>query len=61
MCNRNSLSRVNKGLFCIMQTIPVVASFLGIPENLESRAGETEELYFPQCLGVRPLQGWLSQ
>jgi 5'-nucleotidase/UDP-sugar diphosphatase len=46
MCNRNSLFRANKGLFCILTTILVVASFLGIPGNLESYSGETEELYF---------------
>lgn len=46
MCNRNSLFRVNKGLFCILITILVIASFLGIPGNLKSCAGETEELYF---------------
>jgi 2',3'-cyclic-nucleotide 2'-phosphodiesterase (5'-nucleotidase family) len=46
MCNRNSLFRVNKGLFCILITILVVASFLGIPGNLKSYTGETEELYF---------------
>jgi len=46
MCNINSLFRVNKGLFWILTTILVVASFLGIPGNLKSYAGETEELYF---------------
>jgi len=46
MCNRNSLFRVNKGLFCILITILVVTSFLGIPGNLQSYSGETEELYF---------------
>jgi len=46
MCNRNSLFRANKGLFCILITILVVASFLGIPGNLKSYTGETEELYF---------------
>jgi 5'-nucleotidase/UDP-sugar diphosphatase len=46
MCNRNSLFRANKGLFCILITILVVASFLGIPGNLKSYSGETEELYF---------------
>jgi len=46
MCNRSSLSRANKGLFCILTTILVVASFLGIPGNLTSHSGETEELYF---------------
>jgi 5'-nucleotidase/UDP-sugar diphosphatase len=46
MCNRNSLFRANKGLFCILTTILVVASFLGIPGNLQSDSGETEELYF---------------
>jgi len=46
MCNRSSLFRANKGLFCILTTILVVASFLGIPGNLKSYAGETEELYF---------------
>jgi 5'-nucleotidase/UDP-sugar diphosphatase len=46
MCNRNSLFRANKGLFCILATILVVASFLGIPGNLQSYSGETEELYF---------------
>ena len=46
MCNRNGLFRANKGLFCILTTILVVASFLGIPGNLQSDSGETEELYF---------------
>jgi 5'-nucleotidase/UDP-sugar diphosphatase len=46
MCNRNSLFRANKGLFCILTIILVVASFLGIPGNLQSYSGETEELYF---------------
>jgi 5'-nucleotidase/UDP-sugar diphosphatase len=46
MCNKNSLFRANKGLFCILATILVVASFLGIPGNLKSYSGETEELYF---------------
>jgi len=46
MCNINSLFRANKGLFCILTTILVVASFLGIPGNLQSYSGETEELYF---------------
>jgi len=46
MCNKNSLFRANKGLFCILTTILVVASFLGIPGNLQSDSGETEELYF---------------
>jgi 5'-nucleotidase/UDP-sugar diphosphatase len=46
MFNRPSLFRANKGLFCILTTILVAASFLGIPGNLKSCAGETEELYF---------------
>ncbi|MGA8848788.1 MAG: bifunctional UDP-sugar hydrolase/5'-nucleotidase [Dehalococcoidia bacterium] len=46
MCNRSSLFRSNKGLFCILVTILVVASFLGIPGNLKSYSGETQELYF---------------
>jgi 5'-nucleotidase/UDP-sugar diphosphatase len=46
MRKRNSLFRANKGLFCILATILVVASFLGIPGNLQSHSGETEELYF---------------
>jgi 2',3'-cyclic-nucleotide 2'-phosphodiesterase (5'-nucleotidase family) len=46
VCNKNSLFRVNKGLFYILTTILVVASFLGIPGNLKSYAAETEELYF---------------
>jgi 5'-nucleotidase/UDP-sugar diphosphatase len=46
MCNRNRLFRVNKGLFCILATILVVGSFLGIPGNLKSCAGEAQELYF---------------
>jgi 5'-nucleotidase/UDP-sugar diphosphatase len=46
MCNRNSLFRLNKGLFWILTTILVVASFLGIPGNLKGYSGETEELYF---------------
>jgi len=46
MFNRTSLFRANKGLFCILTTILVVASFLGIPGNLQSDSGETEELYF---------------
>ena len=46
MCYKNSLFRANKGLFWILITILVVASFLGIPGNLKSYSGETEELYF---------------
>jgi 5'-nucleotidase/UDP-sugar diphosphatase len=46
MCNKNSLFRANKGLFYILVTILVVASFLGIPGNLKSYSSETEELYF---------------
>src|SRR3989304_101931 len=46
MCDRNNLFRANKGLLYILITILVVASFLGIPGNLKSYAGETEELYF---------------
>jgi 2',3'-cyclic-nucleotide 2'-phosphodiesterase (5'-nucleotidase family) len=46
MCNRNSLFRANKGLFCILATILVVASFLGIPGNLTGNSAKTEELYF---------------
>ena len=46
MFNRTSLFRANKGLFCILTTILVVASFLGIPGDLKSDSGETEELYF---------------
>jgi len=46
MCNRTSLFRSNKWLFFILTTILVVASFLGIPGNLESYSGETAELYF---------------
>jgi 5'-nucleotidase/UDP-sugar diphosphatase len=46
MCKRNSPFRANKGLFSILTTILVVASFLGIPGNLKSYAGETAELYF---------------
>jgi len=46
MGNRNSLFRASKGLFCILVTILVFASFLGIPGNLKSYSGETEELYF---------------
>jgi len=46
MCNRNSLFRASKGLFCFLITILVIASFLGIPGNLKGYSGETEELYF---------------
>jgi 5'-nucleotidase/UDP-sugar diphosphatase len=46
MCNRNSLFRANKGLFFILTSILVVASFLSIPRDLKSYSGETEELYF---------------
>jgi 5'-nucleotidase/UDP-sugar diphosphatase len=46
MCNRSSLFRSNQGLFCILTTILVVASFLGISENLQSYSSETEDLYF---------------
>jgi 2',3'-cyclic-nucleotide 2'-phosphodiesterase (5'-nucleotidase family) len=46
VCNRNSLFRVNKGFFYILTTILVVASFLGIPGNLKSYSGGTQELYF---------------
>jgi 5'-nucleotidase/UDP-sugar diphosphatase len=46
MCNRNSLSRIRKGLFCILATILVFALILGIPRGLKSHSNETEELYF---------------
>jgi len=46
MCNKNSLFRRDKGLFFVLLAILVVASFLGIPGNLKSHSGETEELYF---------------
>jgi 5'-nucleotidase/UDP-sugar diphosphatase len=46
MPDKNSLFRVNKWLFCILTTALVVASFLGIPANLKTYAGETQELYF---------------
>ena len=46
MFNRNSLFKVHKGLFCILTTILVVASFLGVPGNVRGYSGETEELYF---------------
>ena len=46
ICNRNNLLRTNKGVFCILIAILVVTSFLVIPGNLKSYAGETEELYF---------------
>jgi 5'-nucleotidase/UDP-sugar diphosphatase len=46
MCNRNNLFRANKGLFCILTTILVVALFLGIPGSLGSYSGEDTELYF---------------
>jgi len=38
--------RSNKGLFCILATVLIVASFLGVPGNLESHSGESEELHF---------------
>jgi 5'-nucleotidase/UDP-sugar diphosphatase len=46
MCSRNSLFKAKKGLFSILATVLVVALFLGIPGNLKSYSGETEELYF---------------
>jgi 5'-nucleotidase/UDP-sugar diphosphatase len=46
MCNRSSLFRSKKRLFCILITILVVVSFLTIPGNLQSYSGETPELYF---------------
>jgi len=46
MCSRNSLFRVNKGMLVILASILVLALFLGIPRNLQSDSGETEELYF---------------
>ena len=46
MCNRNSLSRANKGFLLIVTAILVVVLLLGTAGNLESHAGETEELYF---------------
>ena len=46
MCNRNSLSRANKGLLLIVTAILVVVLLLGTAGNLEIYAGETEELYF---------------
>jgi len=45
MCNRSSLFRANKGLFCILATILVVVSFLGIPGDLQSYADANAELY----------------
>jgi 5'-nucleotidase/UDP-sugar diphosphatase len=46
MCNRNSLSRVERELFCILATIRVVASLLGIAGNMKSHSGGIKELYF---------------
>ena len=46
MCNRNSLSRANKGFLLIVTAILVVVLLLGTAGNSESHAGETEELYF---------------
>jgi 5'-nucleotidase/UDP-sugar diphosphatase len=46
MCNRNSLSRANKGFLLIVTAILVAVLLLGTAGNLESHAGETEELYF---------------
>jgi 5'-nucleotidase/UDP-sugar diphosphatase len=46
MFNRNSLFRANKWSLSILITILIIALFLGIPGNLKSDSGETEELYF---------------
>jgi 5'-nucleotidase/UDP-sugar diphosphatase len=46
MCNRNSLSRANKGFLLIVTAILVAVLLLGTAGNLESHAGETKELYF---------------
>jgi 5'-nucleotidase/UDP-sugar diphosphatase len=46
MCNRSSLFRANKWLLVILTIILAVALFLGVPGNLRSYAGETEELCF---------------
>jgi len=46
MCNGHSLLRANKWLSVILTTILAVALFLGIPGDLKSYSGETEELYF---------------
>ena len=46
MLNRNRPFRVNKELFSILTTVLVIASFLGVPGNLESSPAETDELYF---------------
>jgi len=46
MRNGHSLFRANKWLLVILTTILAVALFLGIPGDLKSYSGETEELYF---------------
>jgi len=46
MCNRNILSRADRGLLVVLATVLVIALFLGIPGNPRSCAGETQELYF---------------
>ncbi|MGB5926202.1 MAG: bifunctional UDP-sugar hydrolase/5'-nucleotidase [Dehalococcoidia bacterium] len=46
MCNRNRLSRADRGALLVLATVLVIALFLGIPGNPRSCAGETQELYF---------------
>jgi 5'-nucleotidase/UDP-sugar diphosphatase len=46
MFNSSSLSGAKKGLFSILATVLLLAPFLGVPGNLKSYSGETEELYF---------------
>ncbi len=46
MCNRSSLFKTSKGLLFTLTTILVVVSFLGIPGDLHSCSGATDELHF---------------
>jgi 5'-nucleotidase / UDP-sugar diphosphatase len=46
MCNGNRLSWADRGLLLILVTILAVSLFLGMPGDLRSYSGETEELYF---------------
>jgi 5'-nucleotidase/UDP-sugar diphosphatase len=46
MCDRNKLSRADRGLLSILTAVLALALFLTVPGNPRSCAGEAEELYF---------------